>query len=562
MLLGLRLKNLAIVDEVEIEIGPGLTVLTGETGAGKSLLVEALKVLWGARASSDLIRSDADEATVEAVFRKPAKGLAGRILKEHDLDPGDDDLIIRRSIRRDGRAKAFIADHSVTVGTLAQVTEHLISVVSQHEHQTLINADSQMELVDVTAGNGGILEAVQGAWAEWKRLCDERERLLSEARGRHERLDYLNFVLKELDEARLVPGEDEKLRAERKQLLSLEKVVRLVAAGAELLSEGEQPVPPAISRIADGLKPFSEGDPSLEPIVQRLSGLAIELEDLGRELSGRLESLRMSPEELARRQNEIETRLALIERLVRKHGGTVEEIISRRDTLAVERDRLENFDDTASRLDGEIRKARDRYDSASDSLSERRRKAAKSLSGSIRKELQALNFLQADFRVEISPAGTPGPDGMDRVEFLFSANPGEPARPLARVASGGELSRVMLAVRLARLEPDDNTTLVLDEIDAGIGGVTADRVGAQIRRLAGKVQILCVTHLPQIACRADSHIRIEKRLKGRRSEVVASSLGYDDRIEELARMLGGENIAASTRTAAKEMLEIWKQANG
>ncbi len=563
MLLGLRLKNLAIVDEVEIELGDGLTVLTGETGAGKSLLVEALKILWGARASSDLIRSESEEATVEAVFRRPEKGPAARLLKEHELvpEPGED-LIVRRSIRRDGRAKAFVADRSVTVATLSQITEHLISVVSQHEHQTLVNPDAQLELLDEAAGNEVQLQEVRLAWAEWKRLQDEKEHLLSEARNRTERLDYLTFVLKELEDSALEPGEDDKLRVERKQLLSLEKIVRLVASGVEILTEGEQPASPAIAKVADGLRPLAEGDGKLETLVKRLSEAAIELNDIGQELSNRLDDLRMSPEELSARLNELEGRLALIERLSRKHGGTVQEILARMEGLATERDRLQNFENTASRLDQSIAKARAAYEERAGKLTDRRKKAAAKLSSAIRKELENLNFLQSDFRVEVSPANGPGPDGIDRTEFLFSANPGEPARPMARVASGGELSRVMLAVRLARLGNDEDTTLVLDEIDAGIGGVTADKVGSQIRRLAGNVQILCVTHLPQIACRADQHIRVEKRLKGRRSEVVASQLGYDERVDELARMLGGESAAASTRTTAREMLSVWKQANG
>ncbi len=562
MLLELRLKNLAIVSELGLELEPGLTVLTGETGAGKSLMVEALKILWGARASSELIRLGAEEATVEAVFRRPKKGPAFRVLRELDLLPSeDDDLVIRRSIRRDGRAKAFVADRSVTVSTLAAVTLPLISVVSQHEHQTLVDAQSQLELLDDYSGNESLLEKVAAAWDQWQTLERERETLLTDARGRLERLDYLNFVLKEIEEAALEPGEDARLKAERKQLLSLEKIVRLLAGGVDFLAEGENPAGRAVARIADGLRPLSEGDPKLENLVARLASAAIELDDLGGELSDRLEHLKMSPEELSARLNEIESRLALIERLSRKHGATVEEILERTGALAAERDRLANFDSASSKLDGAISGARRTYDELCSSLDEKRRKGAGKLSGAIRKELAGLNFLQADFKVAVDNAEASA-TGKNRSEFLFSANPGEPPRPLARVASGGELSRVMLAVRLCRLDADENTTLVLDEIDAGIGGVTAEKVGNQIRRLSEAVQIICVTHLPQIACRAAHHIRVEKRVAGQRSEVFADRLDYDERVEELARMLGGESAAAATRTTAREMLNLWKQANG
>lgn len=561
MLLGLRLKNLAIVDSVELELGPGLTVLTGETGAGKSLLVEALKLLWGSRGSADLVRTGADEATVEARFEIPASGGLRRLLEQQEIAPdGDEDLIIRRSVRRDGKSRVVIADHSVTVGTLAAISAHLIAVVSQHEHQSLMDPDSQLDLLDEIAGTNVLLAEAAQTWEAFRKLETEKAALATAAAGRADRLDYLNFVLRELEDAELSPGEDDRLKAEKRQLLSLEKMVRLVSGGVEFLLEGDQPAGAALSRIAESLKPLAEGDPALEPLARRMSDLAIELDDLGRELERRLDTLRMSPSELSARLDEIETRLALIDRLCRKHGGTVTEVIARTGALREERDRLENHEAVTGKLDGEIARARKAYETAAGKLSEARRKAARDLAVSIRKELEQLHFRQADFRVELAAAPQPGPGGQDRAEFLFSANPGEPPKPLAKVASGGELSRVMLAVRLARTRPDPATTLVLDEVDAGIGGVTADRVGAQIRKLAGKVQILCVTHLPQIAGRADHHIRIEKQVRKGRSEVTAAKLGYDERVEELARMLGGESAAVSTRTAAREMLQEWKQA--
>jgi DNA repair protein RecN (Recombination protein N) len=523
----LRVRDLVLVDEAQVRFGPGLNLLTGETGSGKSLIVDALGLALGARASAEQVRQGAKRALAEAWF----EGAAG-------------ERVLGREVGRRGGAR--IDGMLVSVGELDRTGRGLVAIHGQHEQQTLLDPDAQAALLDGHAGALEVRAAVAAAHAGWR---DALERLAALertlARGRREE-EYLRWQLEELRAADPQPGEDERLLAERSVVRHASRLAELTEAALAALRDEGLAVAAGSMAQAAGL------DPRLGELSVRLEALAEEAGDAAVEVRRYADAIDADPGRL----EELEGRLNVLDQLKRKHGGTLDSVLSERARLEGELGRGEDLEEVTARARGEVEAARDRLASAATRLSRLRRRGAARLGTAVTRELRGLRLQEAVFEVRLVPRPEPGPDGAEQVEMLFSANPGEPPASLARVASGGELSRVMLAIETVGAESSAIPTLVFDEVDAGIGGETALEVGRRLKVLGDAHQVLVVTHLAQIACFADHHLVVEKApgRDGRNVVRVRELTSQEERAEELARMMSGR-VTEKAVARARELLE-------
>ncbi|RKH39747.1 DNA repair protein RecN [Corallococcus sicarius] len=549
MLLGLRISNVAVIEEVEVAFGAGLTVLTGETGAGKSILVDALGLLLGGRADADVIRAGCEDAAVEGVFaRTPALGAR---LEELGLPDLGDEVLVRRVLGRTGRGKVYVNGALVTLGVLGKLTRGAVDIAGQHEHVSLFDSGLHRVLLDKY---GGLEESVAAYGREWANLREVDARM--EALGGddakvRERAEFLRFQLDEITRLEPEAGEDVKLDAERRRLGSAQKLKRQ-AAEAELLVAGEAPSAVEIVGRALGLVHESiKCDASLAPVATSLSTALSELEEAARRLNRYVEGLESDPGRLG----EVEERLDALKRLCRKHGMTLEGVLQKRSELETELGTLENRREILEELNQERKRVEERARKAALSLSRARKASAGAFSQQVRDGLGGLAMGKAAFDVRVTAGEALRPDGLDEVEFYFSANPGEPARPLAKVASGGEASRLLLALKRALADSDACGCYILDEADAGVSGAIADVVGRMIRDVSSHRQVLCITHLPQVAAYADAHLLIRKSVKGERtvSQVLPLSAGAE-RMQELARMMSGVEVTREALGAAEALV--------
>jgi DNA repair protein RecN (Recombination protein N) len=555
MLTLLRVSGFALIDEVELSLGPGLTVITGETGAGKSILVEALGLLRGGRARADLIRTGADEARVEAVFELAVDSQVARALADDGRDVGDG-LVVRRAVARTGRGRIHLGGGLATAADLAATVGRLCDITSQHDQQLLMDPESQLAILDAFAGNAAMLAEARSAHAT---LSDARAALAAfdaDAKSRSEREDLLRFQLAELAEADLKPGEDEALRTERERCKGAERFLAACTRGEDALYSGEDAAAGRIVAVAREIAALAALDPALAPVVESLQAAQAQVEDAASSLSRYAGKLRFEPERLG----EIEERLFLIGRLLRKHGGSVEAAIARREEMAHELSELGSFEEGLTSRRAAVADAEKRMDELAGQLGDKRRKSARTLAKRIDETLRDLGLSTAHVPIAVEDRGTLGPSGRDRVRFLFAPNPGEEARPLDRIASGGELSRVMLAVTQALAREGQATTYVFDEVDAGVGGGTAEVIGRKLRAIAQHKQVLVVTHLPQIAALADHHVKVTKEATKTRTAIRVALLTDLERKDEIARMLGGATVTAQAAAHAEEMLRRSKGA--
>lgn len=561
MLQALSIRDFAIIDRLELDLGPGLTVITGETGAGKSMLVDALSLVLGDRARGDIIRTGSKQAQVEALFRLEASPDVRARLVDAGLDAGDE-LVVRRVVSRSGRHRVYINGALATVNTLAHVTAGLVDISGQHQHYSLMRAESHLDLLDRIAGLTALRESVEVAHREVAALDARIGDLQRRQRDRAEREDFLRFQLDELRDARLDDrDEEEGLLAEARRLRNAEKL-RVAAVGAEaaLYSDrgaAAERISQAI-RHAETLMRLDEG--GAEGVLDELhSALAI-VEDAARTLDAYTRELDAEPSRL----DELESRLALFARLRRKYGATLGEVIDRMKAFEAELDEVAGADEALEHLAIARRAAGAKLKAAAETLSAARRAGGDELAASVCAELADLGMEAARMVVERRPltggievdGGFYGPRGAERVEFLLSANPGEPPQPLGRIASGGELSRFMLAVKRVIAERDPVSTYIFDEVDSGVGGPTAEAIGRKLRSVGARRQALCVTHLPQIAAMGQQHLHVSKEIVDNRTRSVVDALDADGRVEELARMLGGSTITETTRANARELLRL------
>jgi len=562
----LHIKNLALIDDLELSFDRGLNVITGETGAGKSLLMQALGLAVGGRAAAELIRHEAQEAVVEAVFEIEDPRII-QLLEEGGY-AADDELLVRRVISQNGRGRVYLNGAVATVTVLRQVGEKLIHIYGQHEQQTLLEADAALGLLDGFAKLGAQVEemrrcyqALRHVWTRWQALTTGKA--AAEARR-----ELLRFQVDEIKRAALRPGEEEALRQEKAILLNAEKLAQGAAVGEETLSAGEEAVADRLGRLLTKLRELARIDDSLKEVLVLLSSGLAQIEEAALHLRKYGERLHVNPERL----EEIDTRLTLLSRLKSKYGGSVEAILALQETLEQELQQIEGGAESIAALRQEIDAAAGVAWSQARELSHARRSAAQTLEASMVKELTALGMKGATFRVHFQADEEGGPgeavdapfrrgaqqlrdSGYDRAEFYLSANPGEPLHPLAQVASGGELSRLMLALKALSAAVGEAPTLIFDEVDAGIGGAVAEVVGRRLKMLARQRQLLCITHLPQIAAFADHAYTVIKTTAKGRTVSSAKRLTQSEQLQELARMLGGVEITAEAKRHAREMLE-------
>lgn len=585
MLASLHVQNYAVIDRLTLEFGPGLNLLSGETGSGKSILVDALGLALGGRASPEVIRTGEERATVTVVFRAhEADGLPAwkKWVEELGLEGGEEsEIILRREVHASGKSRQLANDRPVTAGAVRELARSLVEVHGQSEHVELLNPSVQLRLLDEFAEDGAVLERVRQLHAERSRL----EAQLAEVRGgeqaRLQEIDFLRFQSQELKTAALVAGEDARLEDEKRILANLEKIRAAAAAAYGALYEEEDS---ATSRLAAAARSLYEGarfDAAFEDYRATLDSARASVDEISRLLGGHLQKLDADP----RRLEEIEDRLALLDRLKRKYGKGIPELLEYQEQI---RARLGSLENPARREDDlrlELDRTRAAYAKAARDLSGRRREAANKLEKQTRSELAEMGMSKARFEIRFTPL-TPdvearhgvhlqpadedqgGASGIDEVAFLISPNPGEDLRPLEQIASGGELSRLMLALKTvvgssrgkskpARSAP----TFVFDEVDAGIGGRVAEFVGRRLKRLAGGAQVLCVSHLAQIACFADRHFRVEKEERNRRTMINVRALETDqDRAGELARMLSGAQVTDTALRHGRAMLDQARKA--
>nr|WP_242589286.1 DNA repair protein RecN [Corallococcus macrosporus] len=549
VLLGLRITNVAVIEEVEVAFGAGLTVLTGETGAGKSILVDALGLLLGGRADADVIRAGCEDAAVEGVFaRTPV--LASR-LEELGLPDLGEEVLVRRVLGRTGRGKVYVNGALVTLGVLGKLTRGAVDIAGQHEHVSLFDSGLHRVLLDKYGGLEEALAAYGREWANLREVDSRMDALGGDDAKVRERAEFLRFQLDEITRLDPESGEDVKLDAERRRLGSAQKLKRQ-GAEAELLVSGE--APSAVEIVGRALGLVHEGvkcDATLAPVAQSLSTALSELEEAARLLNRYVEGLESDPGRLG----EVEERLDALKRLCRKHGTTLDGVLKKRDELETELGTLENRREILEELNQERKRVEERARKAALSLSRSRKSSAGAFSQQVREGLGGLAMGKAAFEVRVTAGEMLNPYGLDEVEFFFSANPGEPARPLAKVASGGEASRLLLALKRALADSDACGCYILDEADAGVSGAIADVVGRMIREVSSHRQVLCITHLPQVAAYADAHLLIKKSVKGERtvSQVLPLEAGAE-RTQELARMMSGVEVTREALGAAEALV--------
>ncbi len=558
MLLELRVENYAVIDSLVVEFAPGLNLLTGETGAGKSILIDALSLLLGDKASTEMVRHGAEKAVISGVFEVDERGLK-KILGENGVEPNDDDagqVIVKREIGAGGKGRVFVNNQPATVALLRQLAPRLASIHAQNETILAFDGLARLALLDAYAGLD--LTELEQKHAAWAGLRDRIAEFEHEEQDRLRMADLWNFQKREIEGAHLQPGEDQRLETEKRVLANAEKLYGAAKAVHELLDEADASVLSQMGAARKQLEELARFDPKFQDALTALMGAKAAIEDVSATARDYAEEIDASPERLA----EVEDRLALLDRLKRKYGSIVNEVIAYGEDVARKVNELENREDILRDLKQQADSAAAAYLNAAQTVSRKRYSAAKELQKLVEAEINEL-AMKAQFKIEVS-----GGDelenwtatGFDSVLYLISPNPGETLRPVEQIASGGELSRVMLALKATieagkKSKSHGQRTLVFDEIDTGIGGRAAEAVGKKLKSLARANQVLCITHLPQIASFADHHYLIEKREAAGRARTVVRSLGTAERTEEIARMLSGAKLTETSRQHAEQLLK-------
>lgn len=549
MLTTLEVKNYAVVAATTLELEGGMTVLSGETGAGKSIIVGALGLALGDRADAGVVRDGTRQTEISASFNADAG--VDEWLQQHGLD-ADGECLVRRVISREGRSRAWINGHAVTLQTLRELGGMLVDIHGQHAHQSLTQRSTQRSIVDSFAGNADVLTNLAQAYKDWRSATDGLDALELAESERDSRRDLLRFQLQELEALAPQAGEHEELIAQQKRLAHAGGLAEGVAAALGLLSDDDNPsVQPALAQATQRIAALVDIDQRLGNAAGLLDGALIQVGEAISELGDYADGLELDPQ----RRDQVEERLATMQALGRKHRVSADELADKLDALRRELQQLEHADEHRDQLLQRQAQARQRYDELAKSVSGRRRRAGKKLDRAISTLLQDLGMTGGQFvtRLETDPAQLQ-PYGTDTIDFLVSANTGQEPRSLARVASGGELSRISLAIEVLAARHRSVPTLVFDEVDTGVGGSIAEIIGQKLRLLGETAQVICVTHLPQVASQAHHHVRVTKHSDDEQTETRLALLGDKARAEEIARMLGGVEITSATRKHAREML--------
>ncbi len=553
MLTHAHIVDFAIIDSLELDFDQGMTVLTGETGAGKSILVDAMGLALGDRADAGWVRHGAERAEISIGFDLSDQPAVQAWLAEHELDDEAGECLVRRIITAEGRSKAWINGRSVPVQMLRELGERLVDIHGQHEHQSLMRRDAQRELLDAYGDHRDLLDKVGAAFREWRSVRDQLESLRQAQQDADHRRDLLRFQVSELETLQMTAEELPELVNERQRLAHAGRLAEGAQAALDAAYENDEASAYSLlSHAVEQLNQLTEFDAALVPIAETLNTALIHLQEGAEDLRDYAGKLEMDPE----RRDFVENRLAAIEQLARKHRVAAEELPALAIRLREELDNLEHSEERTAELEARLAALEKGYREAAEQLSKRRRETAARLAKGVTEVMQELGMPGGRFEIAVEADARDrfGALGMDQVEFLVSANPGQPPAPLARVASGGELSRISLAIQVIASDASDMPVMVFDEVDAGVGGGIAELIGRRMRALGRSRQVLCVTHLPQVASQAHHHFKVEK-IAGRDStRTTITRLEDGARIEELARMLGGMTITDTTREHAREMI--------
>ncbi len=547
MLQELHIKNFAIIDEVTIAFGQGLNVLTGETGAGKSIVIDAVKILLGDKVSQEIIRDGHEEALIEGIFDISLRTPIQDTLEKVGI-VSDDELLLKRVISMTGKNRVYINGNIATLSMLANIGENLIDIYGQHEHQSLIKAWFHLDILDTYGALWPLREEIKGGYKKLTSLQKKLKTLKSQTETRDKDFELLSYQLGEIEGGRLIIGEEEDLQKERERLKSSEGILAATQEGFKVLYASEDSVLEKLAEITEGLKKVSTVDEGVNRFSASLQSIAFQLEDIALELRDYSNDVDLAPEHL----EEIEERLTFLAKLKRKYDKDVEGILKLGEEVKNKLDEISKGDEREKEVERELNQTERNARSLSEDASTRRKEFSKGLKEGVEKELSGLGMGKASFEVRLEDKQM-SEKGVDSVEFFLSANPGEQVKPLSKIASGGELSRIMLALKLVG-KTVGVPTLIFDEVDSGVGGKVADEVGMRLRRLSLEHQVLCITHLPQIASYGTTHYHVLKEEKAGRTVVKVEKLDDVERIHEVSRMLGGASVTEKTRDHAEEML--------
>src|SRR4029077_1109300 len=567
VLVELRLENYAVVDNLVVEFAPGLNLLTGETGAGKSILIDALALLLGDKASADVIRSGADKATISAVFEVEggAEKTVAEILENNgiDIDQEDESIILRREIAAGGKGRVFVNNQPATVAVLRQLAPYLATIHAQNESLLSFDAPTRLRMLDSFVSSQAAhiqIGATAEAFSKWKDIQTRITDLERDEQDRFRLLDLWTFQSREIEDAKLQAEEDERLETEKRVLANAEKIHSAAMNAFDLLYEGEASTSASLRTAQKHIEELARYEPKFQETIATLETARISVEDVGASLRDYAGGIEASPEHLA----EVEDRLAALDRLKRQYGPTLEDGIKHGAEVSRKLSEMENKDEVLRQLRGELAQAAESYLGEARAISKKRYDAARKLEKLVEAEINDLS-MKSSFRIEVRGTDEEGnwaATGFDQVMYMIATNPGEPLRQLEHIASGGELSRVMLALKAGveaassrKRSSGAQRTLVFDEIDTGIGGRAAEAVGKKLKSLSRSNQVLCVTHLPQIATFADHHYLIEKKAAGGRTRTTVHLITGDERTEEVARMLSGAKLTETSRKHAEQMLK-------
>lgn len=550
MLLGLTLKNFTIIEDLSVSLSSGLNIITGETGAGKSIIVDAINIILGDKAPAENIKTGKEEAHIEALFDISKDETIKERLATSGFDIKSGELLIKRIIYRNSRSRVFINGSLSTLTLLSTITQGLVDIFSQHEHQSLLREDNHLKIVDDFGKTGDEASHLRDIYQYYSSIKKELDDLEQSKKDKVEKEDYLKFQLNEIENAALTIGEDERLGEEKLKLVNAERLEASASSAYEELYEKENSVLGTLQKLSNDFKEIAKIDPKLNEVAEsiekgmlQLEEAAFSIRDYTTELSSDSQTLEV-----------IEDRIHLINSLKRKYGDTIEQIIQKRDEIEQEVSNIENFDERVRLLSEESEKVMGELLQLARTLSKTRKQSSKKLSEMLEQELKEVGIKGGKFHIQFNDKVISS-SGIDAVSFLFSANPGEDPKPLNKVASGGELSRIMLVLKEVIARVEGGSVIIFDEADSGVGGAIAEAVGQKIRNLSRSYQVICITHLPQVAKFADSHLSVSKTHNDNKTQVTIKNLDENERVVELARMIGGFNITQKTLDTAQEMLK-------
>ncbi len=550
MILGLTLKNFTIIEDLSVGLSSGLNIITGETGAGKSVIVDAINIILGDKASPDNIKSGKEEAHIEALFDISSDEVIQERLKSSGFDISSGELLIKRVIYPNARSRVFINGSLSTLTLLSTITQGLVDIFNQHEHQSLLKEENHLKILDNFGETANEVSRLREQYQNYLETKKELDDLIQSQKDRFEKEDYLKYQLSEIDGAGLQLGEDEKLEAEKLKLINTERLNSTTQGAYDILYESESSILGSLQRVSDDLLNSGKIDSTLGDIGQSIEKGRLQIQDAAF-------SLRDYNSELTHdsgRLDIVEDRIHLIGDLKRKYGESVSQIILKRDEIEKELNNIEHFDERVKSLSSESQMLMDELLSLAGKISKKRKQSSKKLTSVLEKELNEVGIKGGQFHIEFTDKEISS-NGVDDISFLFSANPDEKPKPLTKVASGGELSRIMLVLKEVIARVEGGSVIIFDEADSGVGGAVAEAVGQKIRKLSQSYQVICITHLPQVAKFADSHLAVSKTHNDNKTQVTIKSLEGDERVVELARMIGGFNITQKTIDAAYEMLK-------